>query len=292
MDTEILCQRFRDRLTRSYVACMFDYDGTLVERGFSMPVPAYVPPVLRSVTQKAYMAVCSARPFENAVQHAQNLLGYDFESVRHRWLWFCENGGVGYAYNTDSEQYEEFYRVAWPTHIMPRDKFENLVTSLYEKEVQEIDFHESIIIVRPKNLETMSAEAVWEECDRLEVMGLKLLRDHGLEGEIRFGNSHLGVMFFNPTADKDRAVQEFGMYLKNHGVNIDEPYSEIACFGDQPGPHGNDEQFLSGRFGTPFTVGESISEKDALSSVCDSAGDVMYGPRATIYALENLSYHE
>lgn len=279
-----------DIFERTYVASMFDYDGTLIERGYRMPLPDYMPALLREISQKSYMAICTARPFPAAFKHAHDILGDQFEDLKRKWVWICENGGAGYRYDEDAGDFKEFYRIAWPDAEVSYMHFQKLVTERFGDIVHEIDFHDSVTILRPKDLPILSTEAISESCRMLEKMGLEFLREYHFDEHIRLGNSNLGVIFYGKNADKDQGIFEFGTYLSSLGIPLSEPFYEIICFGDNPGPHGNDEHFLSGRYGTPVNVGDEISNRPNLFSVFDESGSRLIGPTATAYLLRRLHF--
>lgn len=277
-------------LARDFVACMFDYDGTLIERGYRMPLPDYMPSLLQDVSRKAYMAICTARPFPAAFKHAHEILGEHFDDLKTKWIWICENGGAGYAYDADSGDFKEFYRIRWPEKVMEYREFQQIVTDLFEGHVHEIDFHDSVTILRPKNLPSLSVKEIAYSCETLEQMGLDLIKNYHLEDEIRLGNSSLGIIFYGVDADKDRGVYEFGTYLQRKDIEIAQPFREIICFGDQPVPHGNDEHFLSGRYGVPVNVGDVLIPRDSLISVIGEEGERLVGPLATSHLLRQLRF--
>lgn len=277
-------------LQKHYAACMFDYDGTLIELGYHMPVPEYIPSVLRATSQKAYMAICTARIFSQAFKHADEILGESFDELKTRWIWICENGAAGYAYDSKTERFEEFYRVPFPEKTMSYATFQSLVIDRFRDLTEEISIHDSVMILRPKNLPTLTVEEMLSICSTLERMGLDLIRQHHLENEIRLVNSGIGVIFCGVNADKDRGILEFGKYLQQKGLPLNEPFRDIICFGDRPVSHGNDEQFLSGRYGTCVNVGITLVPRDDLISVIDGDSKRLTGPRATSYLLRRLLF--
>lgn len=277
-------------LEREFTACMFDYDGTLIERGYRMPLPEYMPQVLQETSRKAYMAICTARPFPAAFKHAHDILGEHFDDLKRRWVWICENGGAGYAYDADAGEFKEFYRVEWPSHIMPYLQFQDIAREAYRDHVHEIEFAQSVAIMRPKNLPTLSVKDIAYNCETLEQIGIDLLKRHHLEDDVRLGNSSLGIIFYGANADKDRGIYEFGKYLQRQVPTLSEPFRDIICFGDRPVRYGNDEFFLSGRYGTPVNVGDVVIPRSDLLSVIDEHGERLIGPRATSYLLERLHF--
>ena len=279
-----------DRALESrYLACMFDYDGTLVERGYHMPLPQYIPSVLQDTSRKAYMAICTARPFEGAFRDAHHMLGEHFDDLRAKWVWICENGGAGYLYDEESGTYKEFYRVAWPTNVMSKEKFVALVHATFDHLVDQVDVQESVIILRPQQVD-VPAEDIAAACEQIQNIGLNMLKENGLYDEIRLGNSSLGVILYGVESDKNRGVAEFGKLLAAMGVALSDDLREIILFGDRPVRYGNDAYFLNGKLGRPVTVGEDIPEREDLISVIDENGERLMGPGATTYLLRKLSF--
>ncbi len=279
-----------DILQREFVACMFDYDGTLVERGYRIPLPSFMPELLQDISRRSFMAVCTARPFSAAFKHAHDMLGKHFDELKKKWVWICENGAVGYAYDQALDDFMPFYRVPWPEDVISLGRFSGAVHDAFDTHVSEIQVCEGVIILRPADLSTISLDQMSFRCETLERMGLDLIADLELEGKIRLGNSSLGIIFYGAEADKDRGALEFGKYLIEKGVTLHEPFRDIICFGDRAMKYGNDEYFLSGKFGTPVNVGEEVLDKPDLASVYDHSGDRLMGPRATSYLLRQLRF--
>jgi len=277
-------------LQRRFRACMFDFDGTLVERGYHMPVPTYIAEILRDVSRLVPMAICTTRPFRDAIRHAGELFGDTFDEVKSHWTWFCESGGCGYAYDEASDSYSELYRVPWPEKQLPRLHFEQLVREEFDGLVDGLSLHPSVIILRPKDYATMTGNQMADICHFLEKKGLALLKEHGLEDTIRLANSSLGVFFFSPEGDKNRGVIEFGNFLRSKGVALDEHLRDILLFGDRPMRHGNDEYFLNGLLGTPVSVGEDVPDRVDLISVIDDGGVRLTGPRAVEFLITRVRF--
>ncbi len=277
-------------LDREFVACMFDYDGTLIERGYRMPLPEYMPELLQETSRKTYTAICTARPFPAIFKHAHQILGDHFDELKRHWVWICEGGGVGYTYDEEAQDFKEFYRVPWPEDVIPLTRFSELVRSTFDGHVSEIDVHESVIILRPHHLSTLSVSEIISSCDVLQRMGVDLIEELGLQAKIRLGNSALGVIFCSADADKDRGIYEFGKYLESKGLAVTEPFRNIICFGDRPGKYGNDEHFLNGRYGTPVNVGDEKDDHALLYVVHDDTATRLIGPRATAHLLRQLHF--
>lgn len=285
-----LRERMERVLERRFTACMFDFDGTLVERGYHMPVPAYISEVLQEVSRKVPMAVCTTRPFPDAIKHAKELFGAAFDEVKSNWSWFCESGSAGYVYRESTDSYEELYRVPWPQKTMSRLQFEEVVREAFASDVSGMSLHPSVIILRPKDYDGMNGDQMADVCHYLEKKGLALLKDHGLEDTIRLANSSLGVFFFNPEGDKNRGVAEYGAFLRSKGVALDEHLREILVFGDRPMRYGNDEYFLNGELGTAVNVGEHELARTDLISVIDDDGVRLMGPRAVEFLLRRVRF--
>ena len=285
-----LREQMEKTLQHRYSACMFDFDGTLIERGYHMPVPTYISEILQKVSREVPMALCTTRPFADAIKHAHELFGVYFEEMKPRWTWFCESGSAGYSFDESTNSFVELYRVPWPQNLTDRTHFEMLIRETFPENLPTMTVHESVIILRPNGYERMSAEAMNEAASELQKKGLALLRDHGLDDVIRLGNSSLGVFFFCPEGDKNRGTLEFGKLLRSRGFDLGDELREIILFGDRPMPFGNDEHFLNGELGTPVNVGELQIDRNNLTSVIDDVGERLMGPRATEYLLRKLRF--
>ena len=71
---------------------------------------------------------------------------------------------------------------------------------------------------------------------------------------------------------------------------MDTEVKDLVCIGDQPQPGGNDEKFLGGHYGTPFTVGDMHPENILPLPVYDDAENILSGPEATLNLILKLKF--
>lgn len=278
-------------LARRYAGCIFDFDGTLVERQHGSELTGAMMATLVDVSTRGYIALCTARTYTMMEPKLADFFAR-YPAVRERLLIVGENGGAGYRFNRERGIYEPFYRVAWPRDVIAKDAFDQLVTQTYGEHIAGTFTDESVTIVRPTRYLERTPDDLAAECARLETIGLEMLAHHGLDGALRLGNSSLGIIFFSADGDKDRGVREFGGFLCERGYALSEDLREIVCFGDRPHRYGNDEYFLRGEVGTPVNVGDPYPDNGALFSAYDDRGARLMGPTATARILSRLRFLE
>ena len=143
---------------------------------------------------------------------------------------------------------------------------------------------------------------------------------------LHYGNSGLGCLICPALGDKDTAIKVFYKFLKDkrgikftgdseclNGCSIgcynyysngqsdcrnDSHFMEIMVVGDNPQKSGNDYYFLNGRYGTPFTVGETVisgknspraSAKNSFPiAIFDRRGKQLLNEDGTLYLLDRL----
>lgn len=267
-----------------FSAAIFDYDGTLTERSYSSVPPAELRHIFQRLSGKIPLAICSARIFPQVLEKLELLLGDRYSKLRHFWTLFVENGGAGYRYN--GSDFEEFYRVPWPENIFPRKKFDQLVNNFFALKVDYISMNQSCYIFRPFGWNKLNSEDLLQRCNELEKIAHKFLVQSGGNQFLQLGNSSMGIIFCLKDGDKDRGVQEFGKLL-----GMRPPYRQIVAVGDRPADFGNDRTFLCGKFATPFSVGEMVSDSLYPSPVLDHDGQRLIGPFATAFLLKKLKFH-
>lgn len=266
-----------------FSAAIFDYDGTLTERFYGSVPPPELRKILQDLSGKIPLAICSARILPQLLEKLQFLLGDRYLELRKHWTLFVENGGAGYSHN--GSDYTEFYRVQWPEKLFSRKKFDQLVNNFFMHKVDYISINPSCYIFRPFDYKKLNSDQLFERCNELEIEARKFLVQSGGDQFLQLGNSSMGIIFCLKDGDKDRGIMEFGKYL-----GMKTPYREILAVGDRPTDFGNDRAFLSGKFATPFTVGEIAEEVEDIKSVLDRNGKRLTGPFATAFLLKKLKF--
>lgn len=269
---------------------MFDFDGTLTERMPYSPVPESLKKILEDLSRTVPIALCTARPFKTACPKMEKVFGDKFKNMG--WVLITENGCAGYEFDKHQDKWIEFYRVKWPEQSIGKKAlgekiYENMRKYIGDYETA-FQLNESSIIFQP-HYENASIEEIAKRCDILEAGIKKILRGFKRDSLLKVINSKLGIIIIPKIADKDRGIEEFGKYLfRKYGKKFGSKYREIIVVGDQPAKNGNDEMFLKGRIGTPFTVGEILTSKYPLGVY--KGKKRLTGPAATEYLLKSVKF--
>ena len=114
-------EAFENAMQRKYAAVMFDLDGTLTERE-QLFFPDLLKEKLVEIILKNPLAICTARGRGFPEERIAELLNIspDPKATKRNWYFLLENGSLGYFYNEEKEDYEEFYRVSWPDDKISR----------------------------------------------------------------------------------------------------------------------------------------------------------------------------
>lgn len=282
----------------NFKAAMFDFDGTLTEKGHHSPSKK-VSDALVKLSQKMPIGFCTGRQLESFERRAlSKLLEQVNDEERPRFMenlyLFSENGAIGYDFNPAIKDFEEIYRIEWPSEFIDREKLRTILNEEV-KEYGEILYnaHEIVVVMGTKFYyeDKPAIDKVYELADKIYEITTEVLRkiNPDYPKYVHVGNSGIGVIVSPANGDKDEAVEQFGRFLtKNRGMKFDSKYSEILTVGDSAQIGGNDFYFLSGRFGTPYSVGEILPNNPNLQSVKDENGKRILHSEGTLKLIETL----
>jgi len=279
-------------MQQAYSACAFDIDGTLTVRGEEY-IPAFMHDTLAHACMKTPMAVCTARNLGLAFDKLASVFPHaaDPSYCQINCVFICENGSIGYFYDATTKNYREFFRVAYPYEAKQRELLFARIKNRLEGKLGESFMNEVSMAFRPLNFDDANHAAVAQRSNELAEMIKLELASSDPKRALKIGDSGIGVNVFPYTGDKVNGLKEFASFLtKFRGINFGEKVREIVVIGDQPQPGGNDDTFLGGEYGTPFTVGEVNPSNLYPLPVYDSAGKILTGPEGTAYLLDNLKF--
>lgn len=259
---------------QNYKAVAFDVDGTLTPF-CSWVIPQSLRETLRALPADLSLALCSGRSFEY-VQHVLDEIFEDedkdaIEEQRKRWFLICENGGVGYVYNERTKDYEVFFEVPWPSHL-DQEGLEACIKDRFGWHVLFVTRVHSIVVRFHDWVYFFPRMVAWIS-KRTGVKIRRLFKKLGHDSFFKVEDSGVGNLVIPIQSGKAHAVSR---WAKKLGLQ----FEEILVMGDQPGPGGNDEAFLSGGYGTAFTVGAQTSGIFPLP-VLDAQHRKLHGPEAT-----------
>lgn len=284
-------------LGQKFLAAMFDFDGTVTEKGNYTP-PKEIVEALIELAKKMPIAFCTGRQVESFERRGlKSLLEHLNEEQRVSFLenlyLIAENGSVGYAYNKGTDDYEEFYRAEWPEHFIKREELSAILSREIAHYGEMLDSGHRVVLVMRTNLydgDHTNVEAVYALADQIYLVCKRVLAeiDPNYEKHLHIGNSGIGVIVCPAHSDKDEGVRRFGEYLmEKRGMRFDKQFTEILVAGDSPQEGGNDRYFLSGRYGTPFTVGEENPELTRLQTVIDASGKPLKHASGTLHLIRS-----
>lgn len=282
----------------SFKAAMFDFDGTVTEKGEYTP-PKVLADRLVGLSQKIPIGFCTGRQLESFQRHGLNELLREIDpDLRRAFLenlfLFAENGAIGYDFNTEKEVFEEFYRVEWPEEFIPKEVLKKQLKEAIKDLGDVYDNAHRVVIVMRTNLHdviTREVEEVYALSARIYEVTRNILENvsAGFEQYLHAGNSGIGVIIGPANGDKDQAIKRFGELLTTQrGVKFEPNFRDILVIGDSPQIGGNDHYFLQGTFGTAYTVGDHLEGKEFPIPVTDKSGERLFNAKGTLHLVESF----
>ena len=267
-------------LNHRYKAVAFDIDGTLTELS-RWTIPETLCAVLNNLPREVPLAFCTGR----SIDHIKGKLTHIFKNApdeavqRKRWHILAENGGAGFTWNPRKKDYDKFLDVTWPNAVITQDALEAFIKDklgwhvviITKEHSMVIRFHDWIYVF-PRIARLFSR--------RTAKVLARLFARMGIEKEIIIQDSGIGNLLIPKESGKGKAIARWAKHL---GI----PVRDILVIGDQANPGENDEEFLCGKYGTPFTVGRQTANLYPLP-VLDDRGRKLWGPRGTEWLLRKL----
>jgi len=284
---------------QKFKAAMFDFDGTVTEKGSVAPSEE----MAKTLVKLAYrmpIAFCTGRQKSSFEEHGLKIILSNIEAKdRQKFLenlyLISENGSIGYAFNTQIDEYEEFYRVLWPKEFVDRkwlmDKMHELTEGFGKVHY---DKHEVVVVIGSKYFDednNKTINGIYETSNKIYDITVKLLKEISPDYEkfVNVGNSGIGVVIVPKDGDKDYGILKFSEFLKDkRDMSFDARLSEILVVGDNPQIGGNDHNFLKGNYGTPYNVGEYVGDSKFPMQVFNQNGKKLLHDRGTIALIDEV----
>jgi hydroxymethylpyrimidine pyrophosphatase-like HAD family hydrolase len=285
-------QKFRDAVKETYAGCAFDVDGTLTVRGEGV-IPAYLYDVLERMCMIIPMAICSGRRLMSVYEKLAPIFSSSGnpEYCQSNWVFICENGSLGYYFDTSTKKYQEFYRIPYPYDENHRERLFSDLSNLLKDKISDATKDEIGLVFHPFNAHDPDHAAAAKTSHEVAEIISSHLSKADPKRALKIGDSGIGVNVFPYAGDKEYGFRQFGKFLsEKRGIALGEKLRELVVIGDRPVPNGNDEAFLQGNFGTPFTVGEAHPVNVYPLPVFDESGKILQGPEGTAYLLNNLKF--
>lgn len=270
-------------LKHPFKAVAFDVDGTLTH--FSrFVIPRELAQTLVQIPAHIPRAICTGRDIDFIHTQLEHICSHAEDPIteRTRWTIFAENGAKAYHWNRRKKDYETLFEVPWPS---PYDK------AVMEAEIQKHLGRRIVVSVRDHTLVMRNPSWTYlfpkltrllsrHNHGRLDT----LLKREGWDKDFLIQDSGIGNVLLSRESGKGHAMERWAKHLKI-------PLKDILVVGDQPKEGGNDEDFLSGKYGTPFTVGE-LTHKALPFPVHDQSGHRLKGPEGTQALLEQVKWSQ
>jgi len=278
-----------------YKAAMFDFDGTITEKGQYYPSKEMVDTLVQ-LSQIMPIGFCTGRQLESFERHGlDEILQQIDPSKQEKFLenlyLFAENGAVGYDFNIGQNKFEEFYRVSWPKQFIER---EELKTRINEAVIDYGDIYENahrvVIVIRTKlhDVDNRDINEVYKLSEKIYEVSINTLKNISPDYEkyLHVGNSGIGVIIGPADGDKDHGIIEFARILKERrNFEFNDKLREIIVFGDSGHIGGNDHFFLKGEVGSAYSVGEFYNKNSYPKPVIDSNGKRLLHATGTMHFL-------
>lgn len=281
---------FQDAIKQPYPGAVFDIDGTLTNRGQEF-IPDFVLEVLANIGLKVPVAVCTGRNLQLALEKIAPVFARASDAARcqNNWILICENGNIGYAYNSLKKNYDEIFRIHWPYSEIEKINLFKEIKGILGNKTGECFMNPVTIVFRPNNADQIDNVELAKRSRELANIIQDHLRKIDHKKLLKIGDSGIGVIIFNHIGNKEIGAEKFAEFLRAKGFEIGPDGRELLIVGDQPGPMGNDEGFLNGKFGTAFTVGETNGDKIYPLPVFENK-QIIKGPHATVSLLNRLKF--
>lgn len=271
---------YQHAMKRQYKAIAFDIDGTLTPFGRWI-IPESLRDTLLSIPQNIPLALCTGRPLDYIKRQLKHICesGANPEREMQRWFVLSENGGAGFHFNLKKKDFDSFFKLEWPSAQLTKETLEAFIKDKFGWHVVFIVREHSVVIrfhtwiyLFPRITRFLSRRVAGELRTLLKSMG----QDKNFSVE----DSGIGNLIIPAKSGKGKAVK---LWAKHLGIST----KDILVIGDQPNIGQNDEEFLSGLFGTSFTVG-ALSKNTFPLPVLDHRGRHLKGPEGTERLLKRL----
>lgn len=290
---------FRKVDFKKFKAAMFDFDGTITEKGVNAIDQGVMEEFARLLRRGFPIAICTGRQLDSFKRRIKTLHDYlekhgGTDSLKNLYL-LGENGALGYYFDPKTKRYRVFHEASWPVDF-PKEKFAKGLYKATKKIARALD-HKIPIVLRPDDMELDIHDTykVSGEIYDLTRAYIKKFPYKNIKKIIHLGNSGLGCLICPANGDKDTAIKAFHDFLRDkRGVKFsehDKRLREIMVVGDNPQKGGNDYYFLNGRYGTAFSVCERCHEKffGMPYLVRGDEGHLLFNSKGTLYLLKHLS---
>lgn len=264
---------YHKAIKHNFKAAAFDIDGTLTKLAHTN-IPKKLLLKLAEVAGKIPFMICSGRD----IDHIKLKVTTICSGHAHNFFIISENGGATYSYDCKKNSYTELFEIAWPEII----KVEDLRLLLDRKLPWKIQvksrkhsivlYYPAIFYIFPPLIKSLSRF--------LAGSARRILKKEGYENYFDVEDSGIGTIIIPKDSGKGKAIKKISEHLKI-------PLRDFLVVGDMPEPGKNDAEFLSGKYGTAFSVGNQTHNIFPLP-VYNNQGKKLKGPDGTLHLLNQI----
>lgn len=271
---------YHKAMNHVFKAVAFDVDGTLTKLA-KTHIPHNLAQQLGKLVGKVPFVICSGRDIDHIKLKVASICNYHkgAQTGREKYFVICENGGTGYTYNCKTEKYKKIFEVAWPDKIITVEELSRLLNKKLPWKIIILPRAHSIVLhfptffyVLPILIRHLSA--------LLSISIRRNLKKESLDAFFEVEDSGIGAIIIPKQSGKGKSIKKLSTYLKI-------PLRDFLVVGDMPESGKNDCEFLSGKYGTAFSVGKQTHNVFPLP-VYNRRGKKMTGPEGTYCLLNRL----
>jgi len=265
---------YKAAIKHKYKAIAFDVDGTLTP--FSrFKTPDSLKETINAIAPKIHLILCTGRTLHYSKQKLGRLI--DKPKKRKQWSIIADNGVTLNIFKNSG--YKEVHKTPWPKKAIKKEVLASFIKQRLGWAVKVQVREHNVIVIFPKQF-YLFPRIVRRYSSHIAKKLNHLLKEMNLGKDLKIQDSGIGSLIIPANAGKGHAIAH---WAKLHKI----PQKDILCIGDKAGPGENDEDFLSGQFGTPFTVGKQNPSKFPFP-VLDKKDRKLWGPKGTEYLLKQI----
>lgn len=280
-------------INQKFYGAILDVDGTLTVRG-QKHIPAALCTYLADLSITIPMALCTGRDFKACLSYLDMIFEYarDVSVCRENWYICCENGSQGYLFDPKKGDYSQWYNVEYPYGPGHYQELFETLQSIIGPESEGGVLRGTSMIFRARNYTDLDQTEVAKRSQLLYQRALPIIQKYDPDQILTVADTAIAVIIFPKEGHKGRGTFEFGKILRTQrNISLSENLAELLAVGDRPNPGGNDETFLDGMYGTPFTTGDLHPEHILPLPIYDpQTGSILYGPDATLSLLQQVRF--
>lgn len=264
---------YHKAINHKFKAAAFDIDGTLTKLAHTT-IPKKLLLKLGEVASQIPFMICSGRDIDHIKLKVVTICG----TRAHNFFIVSENGGATYAYDCKKKSYKLIFEIPWP-EIISVEKLTRLLDKklpwkivVKAREHSIVLYYPALFYIFPALIRTLSKF--------LALSTRRILKKEGYENYFNVEDSGIGTIIIPKESGKGKAIKKLSQHLKI-------PLRNFLVVGDMPEPGKNDAEFLSGKYGTSFSVGNQTNNTFPLP-VFNEHGKKLKGPEGTYCLLKSL----